>query len=90
MKTALDRAVQVCLKEPDLEFAWVGDDGVDPLQQAQTIAILVNAGVKTRDEARVELGLAGAKTVAKYNHNHDELERFTTGDDAGGYASCVD
>ena len=84
VKRALDRVVQVCLKQPDLEFAWVGDDAVDPLQQAQTIAILVNAGIKTCDEARAELGLAGAKGVAKYNHNHDELGRFTTGDVAGG------
>ena len=84
VKMALDRVVQACLKQPDLEFAWVGDDAVDPMQQAQTIAILVNAGIKTCDEARAELGLAGAKGVAKYNHNHDELGRFTTGDEAGG------
>ena len=84
VKRALDRVVQVCLKQPDLEFAWVGDDAVDPLQQAQTIAILVNAGIKTRDEARAELGLAGAKGVAKFNSYHDELGRFTTGDGAGG------
>ena len=84
VKMTLDRVVQVCLKEPELEFAWVGDDALDPLQQAQTIAILVNAGIKTRDEARAELGLAGAKGVAKFNPNHDELGRFTTGDGADG------
>ena len=83
VKMTLDRVVQVCLKEPELEFAWVGDDALDPLQQAQTIAILVNAGIKTRDEARAELGLAGAKGVAKFNPNHDELGRFATGDGAG-------
>ena len=39
VKGALDHIVQVCLKQPDLEFAWVGDDAVDPLQQAQTLSI---------------------------------------------------
>ena len=89
VKQTLDRMVQACLKQPDLEFAWVGDDALDPLQQAQTIAILVNAGIKTRDEARAELGLAGAKGVTKFNANHDELGRFTTGDGAGGTSAGV-
>jgi hypothetical protein len=80
VKMVLDRVIGDCLKQPDLEFAWVGDDAVDPMEQAQTIAILVNAGVKTRDEARVELGLDGAKGVAKYNHNHDGRGQFTTAD----------
>ena len=67
------------LRQPDLEFAWVGDDAVDPLQQAQTISILVNAGVKTVAEARVELGLDQATDgVAKFNPHHDARERFTT------------
>jgi hypothetical protein len=57
VKTALDRVIVDCFGAPDLEFCWVGDDAVDPLQQAQTISILVNAGVKTVAEARVELGL---------------------------------
>ena len=86
VKRTLDRVVQACLKQPDLEFAWVGDDAVDSLQQAQTIAILVNAGVKTRDEARADLGLAGAKGVAKFNPNHDELGRFTWANNPGGAA----
>jgi hypothetical protein len=77
VKMVLDRVIGLCFKQPDLEFSWVGDDGVDPLQQAHTIAILVNAGVKTREEARVELGLAQAQGVAKFNPNHDELGRFT-------------
>ena len=45
------------MNEPGLEFVWVGDDAIDPLQQAQTLNILVTAGIKTRDEARAELGL---------------------------------
>ena len=58
IKSALDHVIQVCLGEPDLEFAWVGDDAVDPLQQAQTLNILVGAGIKTIAEARADLGLA--------------------------------
>ena len=60
VKTALDQVVQVYLKQPDLEFIWVGDDAVDPLEQAQTLQILVGAGIKTREEARADLGLAPA------------------------------
>ncbi len=47
-----------------LEFVWVGDDAVDPLEQAQTLQILVGAGIKTREEARVDLGLAPAARPA--------------------------
>jgi hypothetical protein len=87
VKGALDHVVQVYMNEPDLEFIWVGDDAVDPLQQAQTLNILVGAGIKTREEARADLGLApeGGKAepaVGKYNHYHDERGRFTTADDA--------
>src|SRR6202789_4096252 len=81
VKSALDQVVQVYLKQPDLEFVWVGDDAVDPLEQAQTLQILVGAGIKTREEARADLGLAPeAKGVGlgKYNQNHDERGRFST------------
>ena len=57
VKTALDRTLALCFAAPDCEFVWIGDDGVDPLEQAQTISILVQAGVKTVAEARAELGL---------------------------------
>ena len=40
------------------QFVWVGDDAIDPLEQAQTLQILVGAGIKTREEARADLGLA--------------------------------
>jgi hypothetical protein len=46
------------MNEPGLEFVWVGDDAIDPLEQAQTLQILVGAGIKTREEARADLGLA--------------------------------
>ncbi len=86
VKSALDQVLQVCMGEPALEFVWVGDDAVDPLQQAQTLEILVSAGIKTREEARAELGLGGAGKAAvrlgKFNPYHDESGRFSTADDA--------
>ncbi len=57
MKNALDHVIQECMNEPALEFVWVGDDAIDPLEQAQTLNILVGAGIKTREEARADLGL---------------------------------
>src|SRR5580698_7924598 len=65
IKDALDRIVQNYLGAPDLEFVWVGDDAVDPLQQAQTLQILVGAGIKTKEEARAELGLQPASGTAE-------------------------
>ena len=59
VKSALDHVIQVCMREPALEFVWVGDDAINPLEQAQTLQILVSAGIKTREEARAELGLGG-------------------------------
>jgi hypothetical protein len=92
VKSALDHVIQVYLNEPDLEFVWVGDDAVDPLQQAQTLNILVRAGIKTRDEARADLGLApeagkAEPAVGKYNHYHDERGRFATAEGAAAGSS---
>ena len=78
VKSALDHVIQVYLNQPDLEFIWVGDDAVDPLQQAQTLNILVAAGIKTREEARADLGLppeggkATASGVAKWSFDPDQ------------------
>jgi hypothetical protein len=91
IKSALDRVIQDCMNEPDLEFVWVGDDAIDPLQQAQTLNILVSAGIKTREEARAELGLGavGGKVgpsasggLGKFNPYHDERGRFATADNS--------
>ncbi len=68
----------------------LGDDGVDPLEQAQTLQILVGAGIKTREEARADLGLAPATgtpgkaptKLGKYNPHHDERGLFATADRA--------
>ena len=86
IKSALDQAIQVCMGEPSLEFVWVGDDAIDPLQQAQTLQILVSSGIKTREEARAELGLGaeGKAGLGKYNPHHDERGRFATADNAAG------
>jgi hypothetical protein len=74
VKSALDHVIQVCMNEPGLEFVWVGDDAIDPLQQAQTLNILVTAGIKTREEARADLGLGGegGKPVEKWTYDPDQ------------------
>ena len=64
VKSALDQVIQECMNEPGLEFVWVGDDAVDPLEQAQTLQILVGAGIKTREEARADLGLGPRAAAA--------------------------
>ena len=93
IKSALDRVIQECMNEPGLEFVWVGDDAVDPLEQAQTLQILVGAGIKTREEARADLGLGAAERrgrgkapagLGKHNPHHDERGRFATADNAAG------
>ena len=98
----LDGVLADHLDAPDLEFTWVGDDAVDPLQQAQTLSILVNAGIKTREEARADLGLTGegagapgaADALGKFNPYHDPSNwQFTTaqggGSDDGESAQLV-
>ena len=92
IKSALDRVIQECMNEPALEFVWVGDDAVDPLQQAQTLDILVTAGIKTGEEARAELGLGPAggngntAPIAKWtydpNQPRDDRGRWTAEDEA--------
>jgi phage portal protein BeeE len=94
VKNALDHVIQECMNEPGLEFVWVGDDAIDPLEQAQTLNILVAAGIKTREEARADLGLAPAggkgpvaddtasKVLRKFNPHHDERGQFATADGA--------
>jgi len=93
VKNALDHVICVCMNEPGLEFVWVGDDAVDPLEQAQTLQILVGAGIKTREEARADLGLAPAggdapgkptEGLGKYNSHRDEQGRFATADNVAG------
>jgi hypothetical protein len=37
VKNALDHVIRECMNEPGLEFVWVGDDAIDPLEHAQTL-----------------------------------------------------
>ena len=90
VKNALDHVIQDCMNEPALEFVWVGDDAIDPLEQAQTLQILVGAGIKTREEARADLGLAPAgggasgkpPGIGEVQPHHDERGQFATADGA--------
>jgi hypothetical protein len=82
VKNLLDLVIQDSMAEPALEFVWVGDDAVDPLEQAHTLNTLVSAGIKTREEARAELGLDHPPTSAipgvrtKREHFLDRLRRL--------------
>jgi hypothetical protein len=97
IKSALDRVIQEFMNQPDLEFVWVGDDAIDPLQQAQTLNILMSAGIKTREEARAELGLGGegkgaSSPLGKWTYDpsqpRDERGRWTAeGEDNSESAS---
>ena len=58
IKSALDRVIQVCMGERGLEFVWVGDDAIDPLQQAQTLQDL---GLGWDQDARGGAGRVGAR-----------------------------
>ena len=92
VKNALDHVIRECMNEPGLEFVWVGDDAVDPLEQAQTLQILVGAGIKTREEARADLGLdivaRHLTGTAASGRSHDQ--RTSTGAEDAGYRIAVD
>ena len=51
IKNALDYVIQSCMNEPGLEFVRVGDDAIHPLQQAQTLNILVSVGIRRRERS---------------------------------------
>ncbi len=75
IKNALDHVIQSCMNEPGLEFVWVGDDAIDPLQQA--------LGAEGGKPPGAPAGLG------KFNPNHDEQGRFTTADNAGGPSAAT-
>ena len=58
VKNALDHVIQDCMNEPGLEFVWVGDDAIDPLEQAQT---LQHSGRRRHQDARGGAGRPGAR-----------------------------
>ena len=89
------------MNEPELEFVWVGDDAIDPLEQAQTLEILISAGIKTREEARADLGLApsgggaagkaqAGPPVAKRGASHALLGKFNPHHDERGQFASAD
>ena len=57
VKNALDHVIQDCMNEPALEFVWVGDDAIDPLEQAQTLR---DPGQCRHQDARGGAGGPGA------------------------------
>jgi hypothetical protein len=48
------------MNEPGLEFVWVGGDAVDPLEQAQTLQILVGARHQDARGGKGRFGAGGA------------------------------
>ena len=57
LKGLIDRVITQVLGWPDLEFTWADTLPADPGQQAQILTAYVAAGIKTRNEARAQLGL---------------------------------
>jgi hypothetical protein len=57
VKLLIDDILETYFKSPDLEFAWSEDAVTDPLVAMQVETGYVDAGIKTRNEARAALGL---------------------------------
>jgi hypothetical protein len=57
-KRLIDRVLVEDFGERDVEFVFGQDERIDPSQQAQILTSYVNAGVLTRNEARIKLGQA--------------------------------
>ncbi len=57
IKNALDHVIQSCMNEPGLELVSGRRQRHRPTGTTQTLNILATAGIKTRDEARDDLGL---------------------------------
>lgn len=56
-KSLMDYILFKYFKRTDVEFAWEDEEATDPLESAQVSQIYVNAGIKTRNEVREEIGL---------------------------------
>lgn len=69
LKDVLDLIINVYMGEPSVEFAFNDEDENDPLEQAQTLQVLVNTGIKNRDEARDDLGLEAIPDGAGAEYN---------------------
>ena len=56
IKHFMDHIIQELLGNDDLEFAWSDGDTIDPAVQMQVLTGYVAAGLKSRNEARDEIG----------------------------------
>ncbi len=56
IKRLIDDVLVDDFGETELEFAWGEDAQIDAAQQAQVLSSYVNAGILTRNEARIKLG----------------------------------
>jgi hypothetical protein len=77
LKNALDHVIRECMAEPGLEFVWVGDDAIDPLEEARADLGLAPVGGKgpVADDS-------ASKALRKFNPHHDERGQFATADGA--------
>jgi len=57
IKGVMDRVLRDFFGAEDLEFGWVDEEALDPLEKAQVHQIYVAAGILTADEVREEMGL---------------------------------
>src|SRR5579862_3265398 len=56
VKRLADHVIQDRMGHGDLEFAWADLRAIEPKEQAEILAIYVKEGIKTRNEARDQLG----------------------------------
>ena len=57
LRVLLNEVLRVWFQRPDLQFRFVFGEAENRLQRAQEDQLLIDAGVKTQDEARIERGL---------------------------------
>ncbi len=97
VKQLIDGVIAEDFGAPDLEFAWDADRDIDPAATASIAVSYVQAGIKTVDEVRAELGLppmkggpagpsvvekaTAAEVLRRYNSDH-----YGPGDRGGEFA----
>jgi HK97 family phage portal protein len=64
VKRLIDRVLIEDFGERDVEFVFGQDERIDPSEQAQVLTAYVNAGIITRNEARIKLGQAPSEDAA--------------------------
>ena len=78
VKNALDHVIRVCMNEPGLEFVWVGDDAIDPLEQAQTLEILHQDARGGPRRPRAWGGAGDGSAAARSLKENDEAPSLLT------------